>query len=378
MSGGAKRDLVRAGFIPLIDAAPLVAASELGFARAEGLDIELMRETSWATIRDRLAVRHLDAAHMLGPMPIADSLGLTPLPVGLVVPMALGYAGNTITVVRHLLPELMERGGAGNFDAAANARAFAGLVAGRKAAGKPRLVMAIVHPFSAHYYQLAYWLAWAGVRPRSDVDLVVIPPSLMAAALESGGIDGFCVGEPWGSAAVASGAGHVLTTSAHIWNRSPDKMLGVRKAFAGENPDRLERLVRAVYRAACWCDDPGNHAELARLLAQPQIVNQPVAVVQTALARRTPGPAGPDACGADFQAFARAEATFPRLGHADWYYGQMLRWEQAHDTAGDGLARARSSYRPDIWRAALAHVTDTSATLAEDALFDGTSILSER
>ena len=61
------------GFIPLVDCAPLVVAKEKGFAADEGLSLRLVRETSWANIRDRVMIGHFDAAHMLGPMPIAST-----------------------------------------------------------------------------------------------------------------------------------------------------------------------------------------------------------------------------------------------------------------------------------------------------------------
>ena len=54
------------GFIPLLDCASLVVAAERGFAAQEGLELGLVRETSWANIRDRVIVGHFDAAHMLG------------------------------------------------------------------------------------------------------------------------------------------------------------------------------------------------------------------------------------------------------------------------------------------------------------------------
>ncbi len=54
--------------------------SEKGFAEREGDRAACWsRESSWANIRDRLAVGHFDVAHMLAPMPIACNLGLTPL-----------------------------------------------------------------------------------------------------------------------------------------------------------------------------------------------------------------------------------------------------------------------------------------------------------
>lgn len=344
---------IRAGFIPLADAAPLIAASRLGFARDEGLAIELLRETSWATLRDRIAVRHLDVAHMLGPMPIADILGLTPLPIGLMVPIALGYGGNTITVSTSLWRELAAEGAPDTGEAAPTASAMARVVASRRWAGRSRLSFAIVHPYSAHHYQLAYWLGWAGIAPGVDVDFVVLPPPLMTAALAGGQIDGFCVGDPWGSAAMIEGAGRVLTTSAHIWENAPDKVLGISRAFAEEKSERVAPLVRAIYRAACWCDDPAHHADLARLLAEPAHIGQPAEVIRASLSRRPGAPVGGVASGPSFLAYSANGATYPRRSHAAWYYAQMVRWGQAR--LDDALAaKATSVYRSDIYRAALA------------------------
>ena len=66
-----------AGFLPLFDSALLVLAHEKGFAETEGLALRLIRETSWANIRDRSELGHFDLAVMLAPMPIAANLGLT-------------------------------------------------------------------------------------------------------------------------------------------------------------------------------------------------------------------------------------------------------------------------------------------------------------
>ena len=359
---------VRAGFMPLVDAAPLVAASRLGFAGEEGLSIELLRETSWATLRDRMAVRHLDAAHMLAPMPIADSLGLTPLPIGLVVPMALGFGGNTITVSASLGRDLAAEGAPETGEAAATASAMARVVASRRWSGRPRLTFAIVHPYSAHHYQLAYWLGWASIQPSADVDLVVLPPPLMTAALAGGQIDGFCVGEPWGSVAVLEGAGRILTTSAHIWGQAPEKVLGVNRAFADESAERMARLVRAVHRAASWCDDPANHRDLAQLLAEPSHIDQPAEVIRAALSRRPGAPVGEVTAGPGFLAFSSDAATFPWRSHAAWFYAQMVRWGQARLDASLA-ARAADVYRPDIYRAALAPLGEAAPT--EDFKIEG-------
>ena len=106
----ASKDLmpVRAGFLPLTDAAILIAAREKGFAALEGIDLILHREASWANIRDRLSVGHFQVAHLLAPMPIAAKLGLTPMPLDLIAPMALGLGGNAVTIAKAHMPKIRE------------------------------------------------------------------------------------------------------------------------------------------------------------------------------------------------------------------------------------------------------------------------------
>src|SRR6202046_1782067 len=89
---------VHIGFIPLVDAAALIVAVDKGFAEAEGLDVDLVREVSWANVRDKLNIGVFDAAHLIAPVAIASSLGLGHVEVPIVAPFALGINGNAITV----------------------------------------------------------------------------------------------------------------------------------------------------------------------------------------------------------------------------------------------------------------------------------------
>ena len=344
--------VVRAGFIPLVDCAPLVVAAHKGFARAEGLTLQLVRESSWATIRDKVVFAHFDVAHMLAGMPIARSLGIGHLKVPMVAPCALGLGGNAITVSAPLFDAMKAEGAAPGAGPAINGAALAKVVRKRRSA-EP-LVFAMVYPVSSHNYELRYWLAAAGIHPDRDVRLVVIPPALVADAISAGHIDGFCVGEPWNSMAVEAGAGRIVATKAEIWRQSPGKVLGCRKDWADANPGRLAALIRALYRAGQWADDPANHEELAELLAEPRHVGEPARIIMRALSGRVvlaPGAAPVEI--ADFQNFHRHAATFPWRSHALWFYSQMVRWGQT--TLGtDNVETAAAVYRPDLYRAALA------------------------
>ena len=93
---------LRVGYVPLTDAALLHVAKAQHFAAARGVEIELVADSSWANIRDKLVAGHFDAAHMLAPAAIAVSLGIDQVEAPLVAPVALGLNGNAITVSKAL------------------------------------------------------------------------------------------------------------------------------------------------------------------------------------------------------------------------------------------------------------------------------------
>ncbi|MBC7283791.1 MAG: ABC transporter substrate-binding protein [Hoeflea sp.] len=340
-----------AGFLPLTDSAILIAAREKGFAEAEGIDLKLVRETSWANVRDKLAVGQYEIAHALAPMPIASNLGLTPFDTSFIAPMALGLGGNAITVSNRLLAAMQECVDFTIMNAREAGKALAEAVRARQAEGGKRLQFAVVHPFSGHNFELRYWLAASGVAPDRDIEIVILPPSLMADALATGQIDGYCVGEPWNSVGVDKGAGRIIATKSSIWASSPEKVLAVRESWAEENTETLHALLRALYRSAEWCGQAGNHAELAAILSAQAYLGQPSRLILPALDGSIVAREGEGATPDFFQPHARA-ATFPWQSHALWFYSQMVRWGYVGHSAANAEI-ARRSYRPDIYRAVL-------------------------
>lgn len=356
---------LQVGFVPLVDCATLVVAAEQGFARAEGLELRLVREASWANIRDRVIVGQFAAAQMLGPMAVSASLGLGHLRVPMSAPIALGLGGNAICLSTAMWRAFEDGGvlpGAGAGDLGA---ALKRLVAARAERGSAPVTLASVYPFSCHSYELRYWLAASGIDPDRDVRLVVLPPPYMVDALRAGEIDGFCAGEPWSSLAVEAGNGVLALPGSAIWRLAPEKVLGLREDWVNRHPDEVEALVRAVHRAALWCDDAAHHADLAQLLSDRRYVGAPAEVIARALGGRLlfeRGGATLDA--SDFLVFARHFATFPWKSHAQWFAVQMARWGQLALDAAE-LAAARAVYRPDLYRHALAS-RDVAVPLADD------------
>ena len=318
---------LRIGITPLCDSAPLVVAAQRGFFAEEGLDVSLSCEPSWANIRDKLAAGALDAAHMLAPMALASTLGVGPLELPVVTALSLGLGGNAITASLPLWQHMQELAPGAMALPATRGRALATVVAARRAAGAPRLRLATVFPVSMHSYELRFWLASAGIDPDRDVRLLVVPPPRMVAELEAGAIDGFCVGEPWNSVAVLRGSGAMLITKHDLWNCAPEKVLGVTRAFAEQEDAAHRALLRALLRAARWCDEPAHRPLIAHLLARHAGIEVPVEALVPFLTgelRVGPGPATRSL--PEFHAFDRFAATFPWRSHAAWMLVQMLRW----------------------------------------------------
>ena len=362
---------ITAGFLPLLDSLLLVIAREKGLAAAQGIDLALVRETSWANIRDRVSVGHFDVAHMLGPMPIAANLGLSPIAVPLVAPITLGLGGNAITVSMNLWRQMLEAGATGSVDPGPSGRALRKVVD----TGGKRLRFAVTHPYSGHNYELRYWLAASGISPGRDVEIVILPPPLMADALAAGTVDAYCVGEPWNSVGVASGAGRIVAVKARIWTNSPDKVLGASKRWTEQNPEALAALLRALYSASLWCAEPANHAEAAAILGGTAYLDKPSGLVLRGLSGRLELLRGDVVRVPGFFEPNAHSATFPWITHALWYYSQMVRWgDVAHSPASAELAA--SSYRPDLYRAAIAPFgvalpTTDRKVLEADVFFDG-------
>jgi NitT/TauT family transport system ATP-binding protein len=147
-------------------------------------------------------------------------------------------------------------------------------------------------------------------------------------------------------------------------------VLGVRRDWAEHEDEPLKGLVRAIYRAALWCDDPANSDALCALLARNEFLGQPEAVLRPGIARRLTAPDGSELEVDGFLTFAARAATFPWISHALWLFTQMVRWGQAPFTP-QAVEAARKTYRPDLYRAALKPVgaaTPSANSKVEGAL----------
>ncbi|MDQ0468103.1 ABC transporter substrate-binding protein [Labrys wisconsinensis] len=342
---------LRIGFLPLVDAALLVAAREEGFAEAEGLSVDLVRDVSWANLRDRLAVGMLDAAQMLAPAAIASTLGLGHLTVPMAAPVMLSRNGNAITLSTRLFAAMAEAAEGDIADVAVSARAFAAVTAARLARGEGPPVLATVFPFSTHALLVEAWLRRAGLRAGEDIPTVVLPPQLMAASLANGQIDGFCAGAPWNVLAVEAGHGAVAALGLDLIADAPEKLLVFPAAEIDRRADTALALARAVLAAARWAQAPDHRARLAVHMAGSAYLDMPAVRIEAILAGRIALGAGRPPRLAPAYLRIDPAALAPGAEVADRLIDAMVAAGQMQDGPA-ARALARGVFREDLHRLA--------------------------
>ncbi|MDA8231681.1 MAG: CmpA/NrtA family ABC transporter substrate-binding protein [Magnetospirillum sp.] len=330
------------GMVPLVDCAPLAIARERGFFAAMGLDVEISRESSWASIRDKVAVGVLDGAHMLAPLPLAMSAGVSPVGVPMMTGLALSLGGTTVTLANAVWDRLAAINPGAARMRPLPATLLRRLVEADREEGREPLTFASVHPVSSHTYDLIAWLDSGGIAVDRDVRLVVVPPPQMVARLSAGDIAGVCVGEPWGALAMRQGLGRVILTSGDVSPGRVEKVFAVTRAWAEAHPETHLAVLEALIGAARWCDD--NRAETAEILARPHLLNLPVGAVAAPLL-------GEDSLPGDLIRFHRPAANVPWRSHALWYLDRMAQYGQLPPET-DRLRLAETVFRPDLYRLA--------------------------
>lgn len=344
-------DPFRIGFLPLVDAALPILARELGLAEEQGVDLELVRDMSWATVRDRLIYGGTDAAHLVAPLAISTTLGLDRPAVPLTVPFVLGLNGNAVTLAPPLAEAISEPGVL--LDSVTSGQRLAALISMRAREGT-KIRFGVVHRYSSHNYMLQYWLRGSGVDIERDVEIVTIAPPFAAEALAMREIDGICVGEPWNSVAVERGVGVIVNVTSHIWLRGVEKVLALRTVRAEAEPEIVHRLIRALYKAGEIFVDPAQYSANAAILARADYLDGSAELIERAIADRIKLAAGQEPMHIpDFMFQHREAANFPWASQAAWLYAQMV--QAGHVVRSDeGYAAAQRVFRPDIYRAALA------------------------
>ena len=381
-TAGIEKDELTLGFIKLTDMAPLAIAAEKGFFEDEGLYVTLEAQSNWKVLLDRTISGEIDGAMMLAGQPLAATIGYGTAG-DVVTPVALDLNGNAITLANAVWDEMKPNvalDAEGKPQHPISAAALKPVIEARAEAGET-FNLGMVFPVSSHNYELRYWLAAGGINPGfyepgdvsgqsgGDVLISVTPPPQMPSTLEAGTILGYAVGEPWNQAAVQKGIGVPVIADADIFAKNPEKVFGLTRAFAEENPNTTLALTKALIRAGMWLDaSPENRREAVDILSRPEYVGADAAVIANSMTGTFEYEAGDVRPAPDFNLFFRENATFPYYSDAVWTLTQMRRWGQIAEEKPDSWydETAKRVYRPDLYKAAAeALVVDGLATEAD-------------
>jgi ABC-type nitrate/sulfonate/bicarbonate transport system substrate-binding protein len=362
--------VLRIGFVPLLDMAPLAVAHELGFAHAEGLELDLRAAPSWSSLRDMLMWQQVDAVHMLAPLPVAMALGLGGAVARIDILQNLSLNGVVIAVSAAIADAMRATGHNFEFN---NPKATAedlGRVAPRP------LRIGVPFPFSTQAALVTRWLRWTNL----EYELCTVPPPRMATALGAGEIDGYCVGEPWGSMAVETGAGALILPGKAIWSAAPEKVLAARHDWVEANPELTAALMRAVWRAGKWLDDPLNRQTACEILCRAEYVNAPAEILERALrGQMVITPRGELRKVSGMIRFHNGAANFPWRSQAAWFAAHLA--ERHGLDVAQSMQAAKAICRTDLYRQ---NLRDVGADLPgaseklEGAITDPLAVSSER
>jgi len=365
-SDAPEKKTLRVGFIPLTDCAPVVMAAVKKFDAKYGITIIPSKESSWASVRDKLLSGELDAAHVLYGMVYGLQLGVSGPQREMAVLMTLNNNGQAITLSNQLKA-------AGVTDGASLKKVIA-------ASPQGTYTFAQTFPSGTHAMWLYYWLANAGIDPFADVRNVVVPPPQMVVNMKIGNMSGYCVGEPWNQRAILDGIGFTAATSQQIWPDHPEKVLGTTSAWVSANGNAARALTAAVLEASRWIDaSDENRRETAKTIAARAYINTAVETIEGRMLGHYEdglGKTWQDAHAMRF--FNDGAVSYPWLSDGIWFLTQQKRWGLLKSDP-DYLAVARQINRSELYTQAATAVGGISvptsqmrsSTLIDGKVWDG-------
>jgi nitrate/nitrite transport system substrate-binding protein len=360
---GPEKSKLSLGIIALTDCSPIVIAKEKGFFQKYGLDVTVKKGASWRAIHDSLSNGDIQGTHMLIGMPIASTMGLLDagVKVPMVIPWLLNRNGQSISLKAALKGQVQD-----------DPKALKPLVEAAKAAGK-KMTFAMTFPPGTHAMWTRYWLAAGGINPDADVTLKVVPPANMVEQMESGNMDGFCVGEPWNARTVAKGIGYTGINTQDIWNDHPEKVCAFTADFAEKNPKTVKAVCKALHEASVWLDDLGNRPEQCEIVSKPNYINcEKDLILGRMLGKYDYGDGRTRTYDKHYMIFSSRNCNYPQPKYAAWWLTQLRRWGMVSGTP-DYAGVAKQVMRTDLYEEAMKELNYTHGDRDDkpETLFDG-------
>ncbi|MBD2168983.1 ABC transporter substrate-binding protein [Calothrix membranacea FACHB-236] len=373
---------VKLGYIPIVEAAPLIIAKEKGFFGKYGMKVELAKQASWGAARDNLEIGSagggIDGGQWQMPMPHLITEGLI-------------TKGNQ-KIPMYVLCQLITHG---NGIAIANKHLGKGVSLQLASAKSLFKELKSSTPFTAaftfpHVNQdlwIRYWLAAGGIDPDVDVKLLTVPAAQTVANMKTGTMDAFSTGDPWPFRLVNDKIGYMAALTAEIWKNHPEEYLAMRADWVDKHPKATKAILKGVMEAQQWLDNFENRKEAAQILAGRNYFNLPSPEI---LADPYQGKYDMgDGRKIDDKTMAayywkdeKGSVSYPYKSHDLWFITENVRWGfLPKDYIANNAAKAKELInkvnREDIWKEAAKELgiaaadipTNTSRGVEE--FFDG-------
>ena len=379
---------IKLGFIPIVEAAPLIIAKEKGFFAKYGMTgAEVSKQANWASARDNVVIGSagggIDGGQWQMPMPHLITEGI--ITNGNKVPM-------------YVLVQLVTQGN-GIAISGKNAGKGVGLKitnpdyikAFEKTEGR-KFKAAHTFPNANQDFWIRYWLAASGIDPDKDIDLLAVPSAETVQGMKTGSMDAFSTGDPWPYRIVADDIGYMSALTQQLWQFHPEEYLAIRADWVDKHPKATKALLKAVMEAQQWCDQPANRKELVQICSGRSYFNVPTKVLAPPYEGKYALGDGKPAVD-DFKAGPlywkddRGSVSYPYKSHDLWFLTETMRWN-FHKGAIKDFDMAKKLVdkvnREDLWQAAAKEAgvaaadMPTSTSRGIETFFDGTKFDPEK
>ncbi|BCL34140.1 CmpA/NrtA family ABC transporter substrate-binding protein [Nostoc sp. MS1] len=345
------------GFVPVTSSCPLIIAKAKGFFAKHGLpDIRVLKQPSWAVMRDKLmlgaADEGLDGGHLLFPMVYLMNTG--EITYGRKIPMyimaRMNVNGQGISIAKTYKNLNL------SLDSSTLKPAFA-----QKTKAGETVRCAVPYRRVTGDFFMRWWLAYGGIDPDRDLSIIVIAPPQMVASMRSGSMEAFCVVDPWHQRLIKQGLGYSAVTTGELWNNHPEKAFTMRAEWVDKYPKAAKAMLAAFLEAQIWCDKPENKEELLEIVSQRQWIGVKKELIRDRLLGKFDYGNGrvvensPHAI-----KYWRDSASYPYKSHDLWFLTEDMRWGyRSPDFETKPLIDAVN--REDMWREAAKLIGQESA-----------------
>ncbi|MBE9171139.1 ABC transporter substrate-binding protein [Pleurocapsales cyanobacterium LEGE 06147] len=348
---------IKLGYIPIVEAAPLIVAQEKGFFAKYGMtEVEVSKQANWASARDNVIIGSdgggIDGGQWQMPMPHLISEGI--ITNGQKLPM-------------YVLAQLNTHG---------NGIAVAGIHQGKELALDLSNAAEYIKNFSsqqgrkfkaAHTFPnvnqdfwIRYWFAAGGVDPDKDIDLLAVPPAETVQGMRNGTMDAFSTGDPWPYRIIAEDIGLMAALTAEIWKFHPEEYLAIRADWVDKHPKATKALLKGLMEAQQWIDETNNREAVVKIVAGRNYFNVPEDILQSPYkGNYKMGDGKPEIAdkmmGPLYWKDGLGNVSYPYKSHDLWFLTESIRWG-FHQNAIPDLDTAKQIIdrvnREDLWREA--------------------------